>query len=130
MEDNKMLYNSLGLYIDGKFAIQMEKNKKAEIEVTNGKHEITIMTKILAEIKKDETLYKDTIWANENIECDKDLYFLFKAPVLVNGKGKLINVDKEKFEKKLKSGTFWSSKTGVILSLILACIILIILKFL
>ena len=123
-EDNKMLIDSVVIYINGKDYGDIKKNKVRPIELEPGTDEVVIYSAHITDIGINGASSEQVVWEKEIILIEEnDVYYIFKAPLIMNKKGKLDKVTKENFNKILKRNQFWTSKTVVLILIIIGLII-------
>ncbi len=128
-EDNKMLTDSVVIYINGKDYGDIKKNKVRTIELEPGTYEVVIYSANITDIGINGASSEQVEWAKETILVEgNDLYYIFKAPLIMNKKGKLDNVTNENFNKILKKNQFWTSKIGILISIIIGLVIIFLLN--
>ncbi len=128
-EDNKKYSNNVRIYINDKKYGSLNENGMLTIELEPGRYNIKICYSDIVDDEIDDVNAMQEVWGEEIIQIeDSDLYYIFKQPFLVSQKGKLYRVSNEKFSKIFRKKQFWSSKTGILISIIIAIIIMSVFK--
>ncbi len=126
--DSNFFTNELVVYIDKINVGSIKKNTSNSFEVNNQEHKITITGALITDISFQGSTVTQHNYIDKIINVTDDCYYLFKMPLWAKNKGKLIQIDKEKYEKKKKSNKFWSSKLGTIIIIIICLLILLFLN--
>lgn len=127
-DDSKFFTDELVVYIDKVNVGSIKKSNSNSFEVDNQEHEITITGALITDVSFQGGTVTPHNYIDKIINVTDDCYYLLKMPLWTKNKGKLIQVDKEKYERKKKSNKFWSSKLGTIIIIIICLLILLFLN--
>lgn len=129
-EDNKIMVESVNISIDEQIE-NLPKNEPYSKELNEGKHTVMIYAEVVDQVTKEGVSIVKKTWAEAEANIStQDLYYIFKAPLVLSGKGKLISVTKEQFDQKNKSNHFWTSPLGIVIILVIGFLIILLMELL
>lgn len=119
---DSVLGNILKIKVDDSIIAEVNKNDIYEVSLRKGKHNIKMYYEGWS---KDELIG----YVNQEIVVDKDVYYIYKNPIFINGKGRLVEFqcdNQEFFRKHIKHSNILTKALCVTLVLIALIILFII----